>query len=226
MAVIEEVTAAYEKERVDPDFLDTLDTLQTQLRGPAVAAVRGHPAERARRCGAHLPQARRPEPHRFSQDQQRARAGVAGQADGQDPGDRRDRRRPARRGHRHRVRAVRPGVRDLHGRRRHRAPGAQRGADAAARRRGGLGRDRFANPQGRHQRGVPGLGHQRRQHLLLLRHRGRTASVPDHGARFPAHHRPGGARADPGAGGPAARRGHRLRRRRIQRHRHLPCLHR
>ena len=27
MAVIEEVTAAYEKERVNPDFLDTLDKL-------------------------------------------------------------------------------------------------------------------------------------------------------------------------------------------------------
>ena len=33
---------------------------------------------------------------------------------------------------------------DLHGRRRHRAAGAQRGADAAARRRGGVGRVRFA----------------------------------------------------------------------------------
>ena len=36
MAVIEEVTAAYEKERVNQDFLDTLDNLQTQLRRPAV----------------------------------------------------------------------------------------------------------------------------------------------------------------------------------------------
>src|SRR5258708_19096748 len=33
MAVIEEVTAAYEKERVSPDFLETLDKLQTHYAG-------------------------------------------------------------------------------------------------------------------------------------------------------------------------------------------------
>ena len=33
MAVIEEVTAAYEKERVNPDFLDTLDKLQADYAG-------------------------------------------------------------------------------------------------------------------------------------------------------------------------------------------------
>ena len=33
MAVIEEVTAAYEKERVDQDFLDTLDDLQEHYSG-------------------------------------------------------------------------------------------------------------------------------------------------------------------------------------------------
>ena len=33
MAVIEEVTAAYEKERVNPDFLETLDELQEFVRG-------------------------------------------------------------------------------------------------------------------------------------------------------------------------------------------------
>ncbi|MGH3968337.1 MAG: tryptophan synthase subunit beta, partial [Mycobacterium sp.] len=33
MAVIEEVTAAYEKERVNPDFLDTLDDLQANYAG-------------------------------------------------------------------------------------------------------------------------------------------------------------------------------------------------
>ena len=55
---------------------------------------------------------------------------------GKTPGDRRDRRGPARRRHGHRLRAARPGVRGLHGRGRHRAPGAQRRPDAAARRRG------------------------------------------------------------------------------------------
>ena len=33
MAVIEEVTAAYEKERVNQDFLDTLDDLQEHYSG-------------------------------------------------------------------------------------------------------------------------------------------------------------------------------------------------
>ena len=33
MAVIEEVTAAYEKERVNPDFLDTLDSLLANYAG-------------------------------------------------------------------------------------------------------------------------------------------------------------------------------------------------
>ena len=33
MAVIEEVTAAYEKERVNPDFLDTLDGLLANYAG-------------------------------------------------------------------------------------------------------------------------------------------------------------------------------------------------
>ena len=43
-----------------------------------------------------------------------------------------------------------------------RAAGAQRGPDAAAGRRGGAGADRLAHPEGRDQRGVPGLGGQRR----------------------------------------------------------------
>ena len=63
-------------------------------------------------------------------------AGAADQADGQDAGHRRDRRRPARRRHGHRRGPVRPRVRHLHGRGRHRAAGAQRRPHAAARRRG------------------------------------------------------------------------------------------
>ena len=46
-------------------------------------------------------------PHRLAQDQQRARPGAARPADGQAARDRRDRRRPARRGDRHRLRAAR-----------------------------------------------------------------------------------------------------------------------
>ena len=59
----------------------------------------------------------------------------------------------------------------------------------------GVGGGRVEDAEGRHQRGVPRLGHQRRQHVLLLRHRGRPASVSDDGARLSAGHRAG----DPGA---------------------------
>ena len=55
-------------------------------------------------------------------------------AHGQAADHRRDRRGPARRGHRHRGRAARPRVRGLHGQRGRRAPGAQRLPHEAARR--------------------------------------------------------------------------------------------
>ncbi len=42
------------------------------------------------------------------------------------------------------------------------------------------------------------------KHLLLLWYCGRTASVSNHGARFPANHRHGGTCADPGSGRSAA----------------------
>ena len=66
--------------------------------------------------------------------------GLLAQAAGQDPADRRDRRRPARRRHGHGRRAARAAVRRVHGRARHRAPAAERAAHAHARRRGPLGR--------------------------------------------------------------------------------------
>ena len=73
------------------------------------------------------------------QDQQRPRPGAAHPPPRQDPGHRRDRRRPARRRDRHGLRPARPAVRRLHGRRGHRAPGAERAPDARARRRGPAG---------------------------------------------------------------------------------------
>ena len=85
---------------------------------------------------ARAAQARGPHPHRLAQDQQRARPGAPHAPDGQAPGDRRDRRRPARRGDRDRRRALRPRLHGVHGRGRRRAPGAQRVAHATARRRG------------------------------------------------------------------------------------------
>ena len=130
-------------------------------------------------------QARGPQPHRRAQDPQRARPGPAHQADGQDPGDRRDRGRPARRRLGDRGGLPRAGVRGLHGRGRHRAAGPQRRPDAAARRRGGLGEVRHPHAQGRDQRGDARLGRQRRPHALPDRYGGRAAPVPGDGPRLP-----------------------------------------
>ena len=116
------------------------------LHRPAEHHHRGAAVRRALRRGARHPQARGPQPHRLAQDQQRARPGAAHQADGQDPGHRRDRRRPARRRHRHRRRPDRARLHRLHGRGRHRAPGAQRRPDEDPRRRGRAGRPRQRAP--------------------------------------------------------------------------------
>ena len=71
---------------------------------PLYEASRLAGAERPR---AHLPQARRPDPHRRAQDQQRARPGAARRAHGQDARRGGDRRGTARRGHGHGLRAAR-----------------------------------------------------------------------------------------------------------------------
>ena len=133
MPALAELEAAWVEARADPGFSAELDAAAARLRRPPDAAVPGRAAVRARRP-RRLPQARGPAPHRRAQDQQRARPGAARQADGQAADHRRDRRRPARRRHRDRVRAARPRVRRLHGHRGHAPPAAQRRADGAARR--------------------------------------------------------------------------------------------
>ena len=105
------------------------------------------PARLPRRLRAP-PEARGPGPHRRPQDQQRAGPGAADAAARQDPGHRRDRRRPARRRDRDGLRAARPAVRRLHGRRGHRAPaartcsGCRRSARRSARSRAAARRSR------------------------------------------------------------------------------------
>ena len=83
----------------------------------------------------------------------------------------------------------------------------------------------FAHAEGRDQRGHPRLGHERRQHALHHRYGRRPAPVPGDGARLRAWHRRRGAPAVPRPDRRAARRGLRLRRRRLQRDRHLPRVH-
>ena len=113
-----------------------------------------------------LPEARGPQPHRLAQAQQRPRAGSAGEADGQAPDHRRDRRRPARRRHGDCLRPDGHGMRHLHGREdtRRQRPNVQRmqllGATCRARRRG------REDAQGGHLGGDPRLGHERREHPL------------------------------------------------------------
>ena len=194
-----------------------------RLCRPPHAALPRRPPERALRRH-RLPQARGPLPHRRPQDQQRARPDAPRGAHGQAPRDRRDRRRPARCRHRHRLRPAGSRVRGVHGCRRHPPPGAERGAHGPARGDRDPRRERLAHAQGRHERGAARLGDQRARHLLRHRFGGRTGALPGHGARLPAGDRGRGARAAARAPRPPARRGRRLCRRRLQRHGPVPCV--
>ena len=131
--------------------------------------------------------------------------GAARQAHGQNPADRRDRRRPAWGRHRNRRCAARLRDSHLHGRRGRRAAEAERLPDAADGRDSGAGRKRRPNAQGRDQRSAARLVGELRDHPLSARHGSRPAPVPDHGPRVPAHHRPRGAGANPRSGRAACR---------------------
>ena len=221
---VEQLEAAFLDASEDPAFRAELDDLLAKYAG------RPTPLTRCRnlgnRAGADLSEARGPSPRRRPQDQSGARPGPARAEDGQDPADRGDRCRPARRRHRLGRCPVRAEDPNLHGRPRRRAAEAQRLPDGADGRRGGAGRERVADPQGRDQRGAEGLGGELRGHPLSARHRRRPASLPADGPRISAGHRQGGAGADTGGGGPAPRRLHRRGRRRLQRHRAIRRLHR
>jgi hypothetical protein len=116
---------------------------------PAQPGLPRRAAEPRDRRRADSPQARRPQPHRRAQGQQHHRAGPAGAAHGQAARDRRNRRRPARRGHGHHLRALRHGVRGLHGQRRRQTPEPQRLPHAPAGRQGGAGGKRQQDAEGR-----------------------------------------------------------------------------
>jgi tryptophan synthase beta chain len=62
----------------------------------------------------------------------------------------------------------------------------------------GAGRVRQQDAEGRAERGDARLGHQRREHLLHHRHRGRPAPLPDDGARLPERDRQRMHRPDAG----------------------------
>ena len=119
--------------------------------------------------------------------------GLLAPADGQAPADRRDRGRPARGGDCHGGGAVRHGVRRLHGRGRHRTPGAQRRSHGDARRRGDPGHLGSRHAQGCRERSDAGLG--------------------GDGGRDPLHHRVGGGARIPSRGSCGSSSGSSARRR-------------
>ena len=157
--------------------------------GPGIRGRAQRPARQLRRAadaadplpqpaGQHLSQARGPAPRRRAQDQPGAGPGPARQAHGQDPADRRDRRRPARRRDRDRRRAARLRNRHLHGRGGRRAAAAQRlpdGADGRARScrsKAAAGRSRTRSTR----RCATGRRASRRRIICSARRPGRTRS--------------------------------------------------
>ena len=88
------------------------------------------------------------------------------------------------------VRAAGPGMRGLHGRRGHGAPGAEREAHAAAGRGSARRLVGIEDAQRRHQRGHARLGHERAHHLLSAGQRAGGASVSHDGARLSSLHQP------------------------------------
>ena len=122
------------------------------------------------------------------------------------------------------ARALRPALRHLYGRDRHRAAAAQRLPHEAARRRGEAGHLGHRHAQGRDERGAARLGRECARHLLHHRHGRGPASLSGDGARFPVGDRQRDARADAGARGPPARYAGRLHRRRLERHGPVPSF--
>ena len=149
------------------------------------------------------------------------------QAPGREAHRRRDRRRPARRRQRRRLRAPGPAVHGVHGRGRHGAPGAERRPHAPARRDGRAGDQRRSHAARGDRRGAARLGGRSRPTptTCSARRSGRirirtwcASCRPSSAARR--------ARRCWRATGRAAGCAHRLRRRRLELHRHLPCLRR
>ena len=171
---LDELDAGWEEAKVDPSFQRGDRPARPRVRRPPDAAD----ARRALRAReADLPEARGPPPHGRAQAEQRARPGRARPAARQAADRRRDGRRAARRRDGDRLRALRPRVRRLHGRRGHAPPAAERRADGAARRRGAPGRVRDEDAEGGDERGDPRLDHERRDDALPDRLLRRPASV-------------------------------------------------
>ena len=197
MAPLEELTAAYRAARDDREFQTEFETLLRDYSGRPTPLFRAARLTAKRRRRVHLSQTRRPLAHRLAQNQQRARTGLAGAADGQAAHHRGDGRGPARRCHRDRLRAVRPRLRRLHGRGRHAPPEARTSfacncsARKCARLTAGSRTLKDAINEALRDWVTNVCGH-----LLPARQRSGAASVPVDGARFSKRHRARSARAD------------------------------
>ena len=187
------------------------------LCGPSFAALLFREAYRAFRRRESVHETGRAEPYGSAQDQQRARPDPSGPPNGENPDNRRDRRRAARRRNGHGLRPVRIGMHRIHGRARCGAPGAQRVPDEIAGSGCRSGHVRQGNAEGRDERCLEGLGHERARHVLLHRNGRRPASLSGDGSRLPIHHRQRGEAADARGRRSAAGHAHRGDRRRLQR---------
>ena len=116
VAALDELTAAWQEAMADATFLAEFDRILREYAGLPVPALRRHAAVRAGRLPGSCSSAR------TSTTPARTRSATCSArpcspADGQDAGDRRDRRRPARRGDRDRGGVLRARLHRLHGRR-------------------------------------------------------------------------------------------------------------
>ena len=226
MDALNQLAAAYEEAKADPAFQARLDGYLKHYVGRPSPLFHAQRLTQSRRRRRDLPEARGLEPHRGAQDQQRHRPGHAGAADEQDPGDRRDRGRSARRGDGDGLRSFWHRVHGLHGRRRHQATEAQRFQHEDAGGDGRAGDDRLADVARRDQRGDARLDGLVADHALHDRQRGRPAPVSDDRPRLSVGDRPGDEGPVPRPDRPAARRGGGVRGRRFERGGHVCPVYR
>ena len=127
MNAVIELEEAYNLYKNDPEFNRELQELLNEYAGrPSRLYFAKRMTEDLGGAKIYL------KPHRRAQNQQRARTGSSRETDGKNTCHRRDRSRSARRRNRYRCRPDGDGMRNFHGKRRYRAPGAQCIPDAAS----------------------------------------------------------------------------------------------
>ena len=225
MGALDELTAGYETARADPTFAADIERLARDYVGRPSPL---YEAERfAEGAGARILLKREDLNHTGAHKINNARRpGAAGGAPGKAPGRGRDRSGPARRRRGHRVCAVRAGMPRVHGRGGHPPAGpnvvrmGMLGAEVVPVTAGsGTLKDAMNEAHSR-------LDLQRGDHPLSDRLGGRPSPLSDARARPPGGDRSRGAGADAGAGRASAGLRGGMRRRRLERDRHVSPVHR